>query len=99
MRVGGGPLGIAYGLRVPHQALVPVPRVGLNHADPEDRSDRAVCPSWGVPAVTAAFPAQRQSPHHVFCVRFVSRDVKLHTLQNGHETFMKLHEVSPHTEM
>ena len=68
--MGGGPLGIAYGLRVPHQALVPTPRVGLNHADPEDRSGRAVYPSWGVPAVTAVFPAQRQSPHHVFCVRF-----------------------------
>ena len=69
--MGGGPLGIAYGLRVPRQELVPAPRVGLNHADPEDRSGRAVYPSWGVPAVTAVFPAQRQRPHHVFCVRFV----------------------------
>ena len=42
VRVGGGPSGIVYGLQVPPQALVPAPRVGLNHADPEDRSGRSL---------------------------------------------------------
>ena len=84
VRVGGGPSGIVYGLQVPPQALVPAPRVGVNHADPVDRSGRAVCPSWGVPAGTAVLPARRSRPHHVFCVRFGLRfGLKVGTQKEG----------------